>query len=78
MKNTFLMATIFLTFSLGVFAPSLFAKPVHLPIKKAQQKSQEKAAKAQIKNIDLQNIEDPEARKAIREIFNYLNLSAKN
>ena len=54
-----------------------YAKPERVEIKKADQHTKEKAAKGQIKNIDLRNIEDPEARKAIREIMNYLNLNTK-
>lgn len=53
------------------------AKPERLQIKDPNKKVKEQAAKSHIKNIDLRKIEDPEARKAIREIFNYFNLQSK-
>lgn len=63
---------------LGMFANStVFAKPERLQIKDANKRAKEHAAKAQIRNIDLKNIEDPEARRAIREILNYLNLQTQ-
>jgi DNA invertase Pin-like site-specific DNA recombinase len=64
--------------ALGMFAnQTAFAKAERLQIKDADRRAKEHAAKAQIKNIDLKNIEDPEARRAIREIFNYLNLQTQ-
>ena len=57
--------------------PPAFAKPERIEIKEAGKRIKERGAEAQIKTIDLQNIEDPEARRAIREILNYLNLQAK-
>ena len=41
------------------------------------QKTKERAAKAQIKNINLDDIEDPAARKAIQQLFNYLGLETQ-
>ena len=58
-------------------ASSLWAKPERLQVKDPGQRVKENSAKAQLKNIDLQKIEDPEARKAIREILNYLNLQTQ-
>lgn len=58
-------------------APAVYAKPERLEIKRADKQVKEKTARAQIKNIDLREIEDPAARKAIGEILNYLNLQAK-
>ena len=74
MKKTIL----FLLVSVMVLGGSAYAKPERLEIKHPGRKAKEQTAKAQIKNIRLQNIEDPEARKAIREILNYLNLSGQN
>ncbi len=54
-----------------------WAKPERIAIKEAGKHAKEKAAKAQMKNIDLKNIEDPEARRAIRELYNYLDLKTK-
>lgn len=56
---------------------TLWAKPQEIQIKDSKRKIKEGTSKAQIKNIDLQKIEDQEARKAIREILNYLNLQTK-
>ena len=61
--------------SLG--ASSAYAKPERLEIKHPGRKAKEQTAKAQIKNVRLQKIEDPEARKAIHEILNYLNLQSQ-
>lgn len=71
MKTHFILAVLLLC------AQTVFAAPQHFEIKKTDMKKKQETAKAQIKNIDLKNIEDPEARKAIREILNYLNLKAK-
>ena len=59
-------------------APRSYAKPEQLMIKNENRQIQEGTAKAHLRAIDLSAIEDPEARKAIREILNYLNLKAKN
>ena len=72
LKNIF-----FAVLALSLVTSTAWAKPERLEIKKADQRSKEKAAKTQIKNIDLRNIEDPEARRAIREIMNYLNLNTR-
>ena len=66
----FLMAAIYLT-------PAAWAKPERLSVKAGNRVVKERAAKAQLKNIDLRSIEDPEARRAIGEILNYLNLQTK-
>ena len=57
--------------------PVGWAKPEQLRIKDPAKRMKQKSAEGQLKNIDLQNIEDPEARKAIGEILNYLNLETK-
>ena len=59
-------------------APKAWAEPERLSLKDPAKRVKERGAEAQIKTIDLQNIEDPEARRAIREILNYLNLQAKS
>ena len=53
------------------------AAPQRISIKDTNQVTKERAAKAQIKNIDLRDIEDPAARKAIQEILNYLGLQVQ-
>lgn len=53
------------------------AEPQRIPIKTANKMAKEHSAKAQLKNINLQDIEDPVARRAIGEILNYLNLQSK-
>ncbi len=67
-----------LTLGTIFFTINAWASPEKLEIKTAGKRNKEQAAKAQIKTVDLRNIEDPEARKVIREILNYLDLSAKN
>ena len=62
---------------MAAIVPAAWAKPERLQIKEANKRAKEHVARTQIKNIDLRNIEDPEARKAIGEILNYLNLQAK-
>ena len=65
--------------SMGMFGIlNAWAAPERMVIKDSAKRTKEHAAKNQIKNIDLRNIEDPEARRAIREILNYLNLQAGN
>ncbi len=72
------LKTVLLTMlALSLMASNAFAKPEHLPIKRSDARAKQNIAKAQIKQIDLRNIEDPEARKAIREILNYLNLQSQ-
>lgn len=76
-SSRFLALFLFLVLGSWFLAPFSFAKPERLEIKEASHRMNEKAAKAQIKNINLKNIEDPEARKAIQQIFNYLNLQSQ-
>ncbi len=75
------MKTYFSWMLLAVLAVSgigtVWAAPERLSLKEPAKRVKERAAKAQIKGMDLQNIEDPEARRAIREILNYLNLQAR-
>ena len=79
MKIKFLTPFLFVVLGSWLLAPaSGFAKPEHLQIKDANKQVKERSAQTQIKNIDLRNIEDPEARKAITEILNYLNLQTRN
>jgi len=77
MKTKFLHLLLFLVLGSWLPVPVSFAKPERFEIKKAEHRSKERAAKSQIKNIDLRSIEDPEARRAIREILNYLNLPSQ-
>ena len=76
MKTMILAAAFFLT--VVSLAPAVLAKPEQIRIKDPNKSIKERNAKAQIKNVNLQNIEDPEARRAIREIMNYLDLKTKN
>ena len=74
MKTT---AWILLGISAALIAgPNAFAFE-RIEIKGADKRAKENIAKAHLKTIDLQNIEDPEARKAISEILNYLDLQTK-
>ncbi len=59
------------------FSVSAFAEPERLKIKDGQKRNKELSAQSQIKNVYLKKIQDPEARKAIGELFNYLNLQTK-
>lgn len=72
-------AGLFLIMVLGAWstAPCSYAEPERIQLKEANKQTRERIARAQIKNIDLRNIEDPEARKAIGEILNYLGLQSK-
>ena len=63
---------------LSLMMPGLvMAKPERLLVKSEQKRNKEKNSKNVIKNIKVGNIEDPEARKAIKEILNYLELPYK-
>ena len=73
--KTKITGILLLVFLMG--AASLQAAPERLPIKDSNQRTKERTAKAQLRNFNLQNIEDPEARKAIQEILNYLNLQTR-
>ena len=75
MKTRVILA---LTLWTSITAASAMASPERITIKKSQERSKERAAASQIRNIDVRDIEDPVARKAIKEILNYLNLNAKN
>lgn len=70
-KITFLLIAVLL---IGTTA---YASPERREIKKKDRRVKEQTAKANLKGIDLQEIEDPAARKAIGEILNYLNLPSK-
>lgn len=78
MKTKFLSAVLVLVLGTWFSVSAAMAKPERLAIKKAEHRVKEKNARSRIKNIDLRNIKDPEARKAIREILHYMNLQAKN
>ena len=56
---------------------SVFAKPEQHELKSDDRKTREKTAQDNVKQIDLRDIQDPAARKAIREIMNYLDLPYK-
>ena len=78
MKIKILFFVLFLALGAWFLAPCSYAKPERIQIKETNKRAKEVLARAQIKNIDLTKIEDPEARRAIGEILNYLDLKAKN
>ena len=55
-----------------------YAAPERLAIKNPSKQTKERAAVTQLKTIDLRDIEDPAARKAIQEIMNYLGLQPQS
>lgn len=61
-------------FSCFLLPASGFSEPERLPIKLEEQKTREHLAKQNLRHIDVNRIQDPEARKAIREIMRYLKL----
>ena len=54
------------------------AAPERIAIKTPDQQVKTRMAESQIKAIDLQDIEDPAARRAIQEILNYLGLESQS
>lgn len=56
---------------------SVWAKPERFQLKSDAQEMREKAGRTKIKNIDPNLILDPEAKKAIKEILNYLGLQTR-
>jgi|GEM_PF-2717635 len=59
--------------------PSLsFAKPERMELKSDQRKAKEEMVKGKTKALQLGRIQDPETKKAIQEILNYLELPYKN
>jgi len=73
------MKKLFSGILLGIFFmgnPVLHAEPERIEIKRPDKKLKERVAISQINNIDLRDIEDPAARKAIQEILNYLGLQS--
>ena len=76
-KKVFALLCVFVfSFSLAT-AEVAFAKPERKAIKSKARKSREVNAKKEVKKIRLKKIQDPEARKAIRQIMNYLDLPIK-
>ncbi len=71
------MMGIFLAVAMAGAAQVVNAAPERIAIKKPEQAAKQRAAQAQIKAIDLEDIEDPAAKRAIQEIFNYLGLQAR-
>ncbi len=75
MKRT---AILIVVLALMLPVSSAFAKPEKIQIKGKGRQSREVTARERMKNMDLRNIEDPEARRAIREILVYLDLPYKS
>lgn len=65
------LAVVTLSSSIGHAAPERIA------IKSADKAEKEKIARSQIKNMSLGDIEDPAARAAIQQIYNYLGIEVK-
>lgn len=55
----------------------LHAAPERMAIKDAAKAAKQNDSRAALKKIDVNDIEDPAARKAIAEILNYLDLPSK-
>ncbi len=53
-----------------------FAKPERLQMETSDKRTAKRSAKQALKTVDVQSIKDPEARKAIKQILNYLNLQS--
>ena len=70
MKKVFLILVglIFISNSLAL------AKPERLQVETPNKRTSKRSAKQALKTVNLESIEDPEARKAIKQILNYLNL----
>lgn len=56
---------------------TLYAAPKTIALKSDGVKQSQREAKANLKQIDLQKIQDPEVRKAVKEILRYLKLETK-
>lgn len=54
------------------------AKPERIMIKNRKVKDAQAAAKGNLRQINTAAIKDPNAKRAIREILNYMDLQAKN
>ena len=64
-------------FILLVSSPVLHAAPERMVLKDSKKAAKEKISRAAIRNINLEDIEDPAAKRAIGEILNYLNLQSQ-
>ena len=68
-----------LSLSLLFVASSLaFAAPERLPVKSDGERSRRVKALTQAKVVDLTLVEDSEVQKALKAVFDALNLKAKN
>lgn len=54
-----------------------YAEPERIAIKSTDKAAKEKIALSQIKSISMGDIEDPAARAAIQQIYNYLGIEVK-
>ncbi len=78
MKYYPVLSACLLVLGAGCLAPSpASAAPERIAIKSQVHKVKEQSAQTALKTVDVRDIEDPAARKAIREIMNYLNLEYK-
>ena len=70
--------SLFGLFMLLVIASSTAnAAPQRVSIKDPQNRASQRTAVAQLKDIDLEDIEDPAAKRAITQILNYLGLQTQ-
>ena len=56
---------------------SSYGRPEHFELKSKTHKARESQAQANLKNVKVSAIQDPEARRAIQEILNYLGVSTQ-
>ena len=73
-SKSLLLACFFSLVSCFLFLDSLHANPQTLTIKSKEKKAQESLAVKESQKISLSNIEDPEARAAIKALFDALGL----
>ncbi len=60
-----------------IYAVAASAEPERIMLKNPAKKTKENAALSQIKNIYLGDIEDPAARAAIQQLYQYLGIDVK-
>lgn len=78
MESRFNPFFLMLAFCMFFLSPlQTHAAPEHIVVKAPDRAVKERTARTALKTVDVRDIEDPAARKAIREIMNYLNLEYK-
>ena len=74
MKQFLFLTCYLLLASCYLFSSTLYANPQTLTIKSKEKRAQESLAVKESQKISLSNIEDPEARAAIKALFDALGL----